>query len=238
MSILELNLTEDNEIGFKLKIEGSDKDIGSTKPNIRFVLSEEDSGAGWIFNASKTDDGVAVVIPSMKGIISEDKKYNGKLEVILAGRYFTPTEVDVKFNEPLKVEAAVSTVVKKNTEKLLEDVKPSHKEEESKELSIESEIDSIIIKEKANNSIPFKAIKEEIEEEPQILKEEVKKPKSYQELNENQKALVNDLFLDKCRKLGIETSEVKKLMKEGTSYTKKRLTALLAKSTKEFIDSI
>lgn len=240
MTTLELNLSEDNEIGFKLKIEGSDKDLGSSKPNIRFVLSEQDTGKGWIFSTDKTDEGVSVTIPSMKGIISEDKKYQGKLEVILAGRYFTPTEIEVQFNEPLKVEAAVAVVTKKNNteSKLLEEVKDNKVSEKEQELSIESEIDSIIIKDKEikntkQNTIPFKSINEEKD-----LVQANTKPTKYSDLSEKQKEEINVIFVDKCKKYNINSKEVKKLMKEGTSYTKKRLTALFAQATKEYIENL
>jgi hypothetical protein len=253
---LELNLSEENEIGFKLKIEGSDKEIGSSKPNIRFLLSEEETGKGWIFSTDKTEDGVSITIPPMKGLISENKNYSGKLEIILAGRYFTPTEVNIDFIEPIKVEAAFS-VIKKNgstSNKILEEDNSTKKvlnASSEPEFSIESEIDSIITKpsNKTNNTsipietsistqIPFKTLNEDRDLVNPMDSTESKKPKEYSELSSEQKETVNKLFLEKCNKLGISPKEVKSLMKEGTSYTKKRLTALLAQATKEFINSL
>lgn len=107
---MELKLGEENEIDFSLKIEGSEKELVGAKPKIRFTLTEVKSGRGWIFGTQKTkedQDGVAVIIPDMKNVVSEGESYEGKLEVILGTRYFIPTEVEIKFKEPLKVEAAI-----------------------------------------------------------------------------------------------------------------------------------
>jgi hypothetical protein len=253
LPVLELNVSEENEIGFKLRIEGSDKDIGTSKPSVRFVVTETSSGKGWIFSATKTDDGVAINVPVMKGIVTESNKYNGKLEVILGGRYFTPTEVDIEFIEPLKVEAAVvsSVSVKKksdfninnNSSNLLEESKAVP--EELQELSIESEIDSIIVKESAPKQptpkIQPAPIAKTIVQE-RIVPETTIKPitaskKNYAELNASEKEAVNKLFLEKCSGYNMDAKEVKRLMNEGTSYTKKRLSALLAISVKEYLGS-
>jgi hypothetical protein len=248
LPILELNVSEENEIGFKLRIEGSDKDIGSSKPNVRFVVTETSSGKGWIFSATKTDDGVAINVPVMKGIVTENNKYNGKLEVILGGRYFTPTEVDIEFVEPLKVEAAVvsSVSVKKKSDNstfLLEESKSVS--EDLQDLSIESEIDSIIVKDSSvkesvkkiqPSQIAKEVVKEHITPVPQV-KPVLSKKSNYSELSSDEKEAVNNLFLEKCSKYNMDAKEVKRLIKEGTSYTKKRLSALLAISMKEYFNS-
>ena len=242
MSAIQLDLSDENDIGFTLVMEGSDKEFASVKPNIRFVLTEQETGRGWVFAANKSGNDIAVSIPSMKGHVMEDRKYCGKLEVIMGGRYFTPTEVDVEFIEPLKVEATITTVSKKNHSKtdLLEE---SVSIEESSEptFSIESEINSVIVKKKQQPAIPMKTISEEDNKQLVELGSKPvlrKKPQSYAELTKEQKTQVNSVFLDKCQELGINSKEVKKLMSEGTSYTKKRLTALLASSAKEVISKL
>jgi len=256
---LDLNISEENEIGFKLRIEGSDKDLGSAKPHIRFVVTEANTGRGWIFSAAKTEDGVAVTIPIMKGVALEENKYQGKLEVILGGRYFTPTEVDIEFTEPLKVEAAVvSSVVQKKSggSSLLGEAPAKQQEiiEESPELSIESEIDSIIVKESTSTTKqePSKKQAPVAQTKPTLQQPTIIQPATtpkavtttttnkvvYSSLLPEQKELVNQIFLKKCQEYNIDAREVRKLMKEGSSYTKKRLTALLAASTKEYADSI
>lgn len=260
LPVLELNVSEENEIGFKLRIEGSDKDIGSSKPNVRFVVTETSSGKGWIFSASKTDDGVVINVPVMKGIVTENNKYNGKLEVILGGRYFTPTEVDIEFIEPLKIEAAVVSNVSvrsKNTgsQSILEEAGTTSKlfqQDDAQELSIESEIDSIIVKESAPakevaptktttiNSTKSNPVVTTPTKAPVVIPEKVEQPithkkRSYAELSVSEKENVNKLFLEKCSKYNIDSKEVKRLMSEGTSVTKKKLTALLAMSVKEYL---
>jgi len=106
---LTLNLNEQNELAFKLSIEGSSEDIDSTKPNIRFLVRENGRDTGWIYGAKKGDDGFVVVNINDSGLFTEDKSYTGKLEVILGNHYFVPTEVQLEFIKPLKVEAAVVT---------------------------------------------------------------------------------------------------------------------------------
>lgn len=216
---IELNLSEENEIGFKLKIEGSANDIGSSKPKIRFALTEAKTGKGWIFSTEKgEDDAIAVTIPAMKGLVEESHNYSGKLEVILGEHYFTPTEVDIQFVEPLKVEAAiVTTSRKKSSETLIEAVE----EEETVDapgLVVESQIDSIIKK-------PAPA--------PKKL--------AYNDLTEADKNAINQIFVEKCVKLdpvNFKTkAQILTYMNEGTEFTRTRLKALLGQSTKEYVNS-
>lgn len=124
---LELNLGEENDIGFSLKIIGS-RDLIS-KPKIRFTITEEKTGRGWIFGAKKNDGSqdntsVHVVIPDMKtcGVL-EGEKYDGKLEVIMGSKFFTPTEVDIEFIEPIKIESALMKKEKLLVESEIKEVK-------------------------------------------------------------------------------------------------------------------
>lgn len=248
MSNMELTLTEENEIGFQLRIEGSDKDISSSKPIIRFTLTESSTGRGWIFPTTKTDDGVSVVIPEMKGIISENKDYQGKLEIVLGGRYFEPTIVDINFIEPLKVEAAVATIKKHSNSKVLEEVATNKSNvEQAKELTVESKVKVASVKKETapvEQPITFKSLNEDKELKEvdpyatailEIISED-KKPTTYNDLSTDQKDVVNKMFLGKCEEHGVSQKDVKKLMKEGTAQTKKRLQALLAMSFKEYIE--
>jgi len=106
---LTLNLNEQNELAFKISIEGSSSDIDATKPNIRFLVREGGKETGWVYPATPGDDGFVVVNIPNNGLFSEEKSYKGKLEVILGNHYFVPTEVEMEFIKPLKVEAAVVT---------------------------------------------------------------------------------------------------------------------------------
>lgn len=106
---LNLNLNEENELAFKISIEGSSSDIGATKPRFRLVVSEQDNGWGMVYPAEQGDDGNVIVrLPSTENFL-EETNYRGKLEVILGNHYFVPTEVDIEFTRPLKVEAVVIT---------------------------------------------------------------------------------------------------------------------------------
>lgn len=107
---LTLNLNEQNELAFKLSIEGSSEDVDSTQPNIRFLVRENGRDTGWIYGAKKGGDGFVVVNINDSGLFTEGKTYTGKLEVILGNHYFVPTEVELEFIQPSKVEAAVVTV--------------------------------------------------------------------------------------------------------------------------------
>lgn len=127
----EINILEENQIEFGLKIEGSDSEVNSVKPKVRFTITEEKTGKGWFFLTEKNNKNgnFVATIPVLKGVVAEGGKYNGKLEIILGNKYFTPTEVDIQFVEPLKVE---SVIVSNN--------KPLNKKESTDDLLIESVI--------------------------------------------------------------------------------------------------
>lgn len=104
----QLNLNETNSLGFTLTIEGSTTNADTSKPEFRFVLSENGNARSWLYPMTKDEDGdVVVQIPS-EGMFSEKKSYTGQVEVILDNHYFTPTTIDIEFTRPLKVEAAIS----------------------------------------------------------------------------------------------------------------------------------
>ena len=106
---LTLNLNEQNELAFKISIEGTSADVDSTKPNIRFLVREGGQEAGWIYPTKQGEDGFVVVNIPNSELFSENKSYFGKLEVILGNHYFVPTEVELEFIKPLRVEAVVVT---------------------------------------------------------------------------------------------------------------------------------
>lgn len=108
VSKLNLNLNEENELAFKISIDGS-SDIETIKPKFRLIVSEQDNGWGMIYPAVQGDDGNVIVRLSNTEKFLEETNYRGKLEVILGNRYFIPAEVDIEFIRPLKVEAIVMT---------------------------------------------------------------------------------------------------------------------------------
>lgn len=132
---LNLNLNEENELAFKISIEGSSSDIGATKPKFRLVIAEHGKEHGVMYPAETTEDGSVVVrLPSTE-TFSEEVDYRGKLEVILGNHYFVPTEVDIEFIRPLKVEAVVVT---KNHSSLREEKENRNREPSEASVSVSS----------------------------------------------------------------------------------------------------
>jgi len=228
MQKLELRLNDENEIGFKLRIEGSDREAGSSKPKIRFTITEESTNRGWIFGAENKDDNILVNVPDMKGVVKEGNKYTGKLEVILGSRYFTPTEVEVDFIEPLKVEAAIVANKTTKTEKaptLQEETAAETTKPIGEKMSVESEIASVVIKEKPQKETP----------KPPVKKQSSKLV--YNNLSDEKKKIANQIFLEECKKLDIKDPQKYIKDKHCTSYTKKKLTALMAGAVKKALQS-
>lgn len=143
---VELKLNEENELSFRLSIEGSDS--LDTKPVFRFVMTEADSDRGWIFpGKSEGDDLVNVRIPSLKETFSPTKKYFGKLEVIVGSHYFNPTEILVEFNTPLSVSAIpVTTSKNKKPKKVVkEEVVEEQIQDDYEEIQATPEEDETVL---------------------------------------------------------------------------------------------
>lgn len=179
----EINILEENEIEFGLKIEGSDSELNSTKPKVRFAITEEKSGKGWFFLTEKNakNGNFIATIPVLKGLVTESGKYHGKLEIILGNKYFTPTEVDIQFIEPLKVESVIvstnkPTANKKETsdELLIESVIIQKTKREYKDLSdADKDIVNKKFKQKCSNigiANPLKTLKEGTQSEKDKLR--------------------------------------------------------------------
>lgn len=112
---IELRLNEENELSFKMEIQGSTSDASGTKTKYRFTITEFGTDKGWVYPVLKEKNNIVKVnIPALKETFSADKKYFGKLEVIMGNLYFTPTELMVYFKEPLKVKTAAVTSISKN----------------------------------------------------------------------------------------------------------------------------
>jgi hypothetical protein len=111
---VELKLNEENELSFRLSIEGGA--ALDSKPIYRFVMTETDTDRGWVFPGQQEGDSlVNVCIPSLKETFSPQKRYVGKLEVIVGSHYFNPTEILLQFNQPFSVSGV--SVSKKSTTK-------------------------------------------------------------------------------------------------------------------------
>ena len=121
---IDLNINEENQISFKLDIDGSTTEM-NVKPNVRFCLCDDDNDMSFTFGMKKDQDNdeVFVVLPPMNAFLPnyEGKTYTGKLEVIIGSRYFVPSVFDVVFKKPLTVE--VKTVRKSNLPESLNNIR-------------------------------------------------------------------------------------------------------------------
>ena len=106
MESVVLHLDEDNELSFKVTVEGTeDEEIGC-----RLVI--ENSNYNLSFNGTMLPGGeVFVVIPPLAKVLKEGT-YPTQLEVIVDDRLFIPLKLDTCFKQALKVTAeAVSRPV-------------------------------------------------------------------------------------------------------------------------------
>lgn len=161
---LELKLHEDNELSFKLSIEGTVSDPELAAPRFRFTVTELGEETGWIFPARKeADDIVSVTISApMKAGFKANKVYKGTLEVILGRLYFSPAEVQLEFATPLEIQAEITTA--SNSKSILEKVAtktPSSKPTLSAEDYDEDEISSVIADERKAPRAPAGPVRQQ-----------------------------------------------------------------------------
>jgi hypothetical protein len=99
MDTLELDITEANELTFKIQIEGA-----TAPANIRLVC--EGSDVSYMFKAHRTHeiDTFDFVLPVMKNKLQEGV-YKGRVEVLIENKYFAPVEFEMNFKQPVKVVA-------------------------------------------------------------------------------------------------------------------------------------
>ncbi|MEC7877301.1 MAG: hypothetical protein VYE05_04890 [Bacteroidota bacterium] len=111
MDTIDLHLDNDNELMFKVVVEGS-RPADSV---CRLMLERGDFS--YAFSGKVSDEGeVSVVIPSLKKSLSEGT-YKARLEVLVDDRIFMPLEFDANFKQSLKVTAEAVTRVQKATSK-------------------------------------------------------------------------------------------------------------------------
>lgn len=140
---VELRLNEENELSFKMSIEGTTSDPKS-KPKFRFLVTDFGSDKGIVYPCTKEpNDVIKVIIPGLKENYNLGKKYLGKLEVIMGSLYFTPTELLISFKEPLKIKAApVAMTASAIKDKILQS-KPEDSEEELEDEEYDEEDEEI-----------------------------------------------------------------------------------------------
>ena len=99
METIKLHLDQDNELRFKVTVEGSEK--GS--PNYRLMLESDRMSLS--FPGTATEDGeISVIVPSLKKTLSEGN-YNAQLEVTVDDRLFVPLKLVTYLQESVKVTA-------------------------------------------------------------------------------------------------------------------------------------
>lgn len=109
--IMELRLDEDNELFFRLGIQGA-----TERPQLVRLTCE---GGSFIYSAAGEDaeEGVTRFVIRRPGHVFEaNRVYEGKLEVVVENRYFVPAKFKFKFKEPVRV-VAESLVAPKPEEK-------------------------------------------------------------------------------------------------------------------------
>jgi len=110
MQQIDLDLDKENELVFKLSIEGTKPAI----PKSRFLLESNDFSL--VFpSKSHTGGEVTILIPSLENILKEGS-YVGTLEVIIDDRVFTPIQINTKFEKSISVIAEAVMHKKKETQ--------------------------------------------------------------------------------------------------------------------------
>jgi hypothetical protein len=107
--LVQLNLDDDNELIFKVIVEGT----SSEPAKVRLVCDAVKTS--YMFNGKPTDDGhVRFLVPMLEGI-EEGEVCNGRIEVLVENRFFVPVQFDIEFRRRYKV-IPESLVVKRAPE--------------------------------------------------------------------------------------------------------------------------
>ena len=103
MDTIDLHLDNDNELLFKVVVEGTSH--GTAK--CRLMLEKNDFS--YVFNGALDENGeVSVSIPTMKSALKEGT-YQAHLEVLVDDRIFVPLTFNANFKQALKVQAEAIT---------------------------------------------------------------------------------------------------------------------------------
>ncbi len=138
---ISLALDEENELTFKVQIEGAD-----APAKVRLVCECDD--VSYMFYGGPSQDGkdlVEFTIPQMKGKVKDNQILESRIEVLVGNKYFVPVEFDVNFKQ--------STVV------VVESVKQPNIKKKLTETSVTSGI--ISVKSRVSEPVEQKATIEE-----------------------------------------------------------------------------
>ena len=108
MEVIELDLDNENEMTFKVQIEGT----RPGEPICRLMIEGKDINHA-IVGQFLDNDEVSVLIPPMDKIIKEGD-YSSYLEVFIDDRVFIPLEMQLNFEKSVKV---VAETVRRSTKK-------------------------------------------------------------------------------------------------------------------------
>lgn len=104
METIDLKLDEQNDLVFKVVVEGT-----GAPASVRMIVEDNDVSYTFSGHASGNDE-VSVSLPPLKKKL-EEGTYRAKLEVIADERFFTPLEFNARFKQTVKIaEASVSLV--------------------------------------------------------------------------------------------------------------------------------
>jgi len=97
---IELDLEENNELAFKIKVEGA----SASPARVRLVC--EGADLSYMFNGHGTgEDGIVqFVMPQMKDRLTEGL-YQARVEVLIDNRFFSPVQFQINFKKTMKVVA-------------------------------------------------------------------------------------------------------------------------------------
>ena len=105
---ITLKIDESNELKFKIKIQGTTSESGSTKQSVRLLITDKNDpdAMGIVFPVSaKSDDNLLTfIVPPLSSIVKPDIAYEGKIEVIIGTRIFCPMTLNVFFIRDMTVE--------------------------------------------------------------------------------------------------------------------------------------
>lgn len=97
---IQLDIDEQNELMFKVRIEGTDP----APARVRLVCEQGDVSFMFTGHPTGADDLVNFDIPAMVGRIKEGV-FRSRIEVLVENRYFSPVQFDIEFKKMMKVVA-------------------------------------------------------------------------------------------------------------------------------------
>ena len=218
MQRIDLDLDKENELIFKLSIEGT-KPAKSTS---RFLLEGKDYSL--VFPASSINNGeISIIIPTLEKVLDEGE-YRGILEVVVDDRVFTPIQVDTEFKKSLKVVA--ETVVRKRQETTVSASPAVVVKRENVELNVEPEVVQL----KSNANLPTEKANESVETKRPPQRNRVRPDQASRAAeSKNQKSterkLTSRTLIDQISKkhgITLSESQLKEVLRQYSASKKKR----------------